>query len=198
MRQQQRSIETRNRILESAQARFAEHGYDATGVAELCEAAGISKGAFYHHFPSKQAVFLALLNRWMGQLDEGFQVARSDARDVSHAIDRMAELIQPILQQGQEHLPLLFEFWLQARREPAVWAAAIEPYRRYQVYFADLIRQGITEGSLKPVDPEPAAQALVSLAVGLLLQGVLDRERPDWARVAQASVHIYLQGLQTK
>jgi AcrR family transcriptional regulator len=190
-------VETRARILEAAQARFAEHGYDATGVAEICAAARISKGAFYHHFASKQAVCLALLDRWLGDLDGGFQAARDGARDVSHAIDRMAELIQPILQQGQERLPLLFEFWLQARRDPAVWAAAVEPYRRYQVFFADLIRQGIAEGSLKPVDPDVAAQALVSLAVGLLLQGLLDRERADWARTAQASVRIYLQGLQT-
>jgi len=61
---QQRSEETRKHILEAAQRLFSAKGYDATGVAEICQAAGVSKGAFYHHFLTKQAVFLVLLENW--------------------------------------------------------------------------------------------------------------------------------------
>ena len=50
---QKRGEETRSRILDAAQGCFVQHGYDATGVAEICRSAGLSKGAFYHHFPSK-------------------------------------------------------------------------------------------------------------------------------------------------
>ena len=58
---QQRSIETRRRIMSAAVALFAAQGYNASGVAEICRAAGASKGAFYHHFSSKQALFVAVL-----------------------------------------------------------------------------------------------------------------------------------------
>ena len=64
MPQQQRSEETRARILHAALECFSRTGYDASGVAEICAAAGVSKGAFYHHFPTKQAVFIELLNFW--------------------------------------------------------------------------------------------------------------------------------------
>ena len=40
-----------------------ERGYEATGVAEVCEAAGAPKGSFYHSWPSKQALALAMLDR---------------------------------------------------------------------------------------------------------------------------------------
>ena len=62
---QTRSQETKNQILGAAYQLFSQSGYDATGVAEICQAAGVSKGAFYYHFPSKQAVFLELMDNWL-------------------------------------------------------------------------------------------------------------------------------------
>jgi AcrR family transcriptional regulator len=62
---QQRGEETRSHILDVAGELFAERGYDATSVAGICARAGVTKGAFYHHFKSKQAVFLELRDRWL-------------------------------------------------------------------------------------------------------------------------------------
>ena len=74
---QQRSEETRARILAAALDRFARYGYDATGVAEICRAAGVSKGAFYHHFPSKQAAFLESVEK-PHHGNDGGAIARQD------------------------------------------------------------------------------------------------------------------------
>ena len=63
--QQQRSEETRSRILESAIKLFSNRGYNKASVDDICADAGISKGAFYHHFKSKQALFPALLDGWL-------------------------------------------------------------------------------------------------------------------------------------
>ena len=87
---QQRSEETRTHILEAALKLFSKEGYDATGVAQICQAAGVSKGAFYHHFPSKHAVFMALLQSWLEVLDKQFQAALEGARDVPDGLLRMA------------------------------------------------------------------------------------------------------------
>ncbi len=54
--QAERRAATRGRILDVARSLFAEHGYDATTIADLLDAAGVSKGALYHHFDSKDAV----------------------------------------------------------------------------------------------------------------------------------------------
>jgi AcrR family transcriptional regulator len=48
---QERSQATREQLLASAERCFSLSGYDATGVAEICTEAQVSKGAFYHHFP---------------------------------------------------------------------------------------------------------------------------------------------------
>ena len=53
MATQSRGEETHNRILDAALEAFARKGYDDTSVAEICQLAGVTKGGFYHHFPSK-------------------------------------------------------------------------------------------------------------------------------------------------
>src|SRR4030042_6275852 len=140
---QQRSKETRNHILEAATHLFSKTGYEATGVAEICEAAGVSKGAFYHHFPSKQAVFMELLNTYLNNIESGFTLMRQQTLDVPQVILQMASLVGTLFQTADIHLPIFLEFWTQAIHDPHIWETAIAPYRRYQSYFAEMIPEGI-------------------------------------------------------
>lgn len=196
MTTQQRAEETRARILQAAMECFAQYGYDAVGVAEICRRAGVTKGGFYHHFPSKQTLFLELLNQWLGGLDVQLEAARSGAATVPESLRQMAGRAQYVFDAAKGQIPLYLEFWSKAARDPVVWQATIEPYRRYRDFFRGIIEAGIAEGSLRPVNPERAAQVLVALAVGLLLQSMLDPEGADWGEVMQEGVQILLSGLE--
>jgi AcrR family transcriptional regulator len=196
MTQQRRGIETRARMLESAIECFSHTGYDATGVAEICHLAGVTKGAFYHHFPSKHAVFLELLEHWLGGLEGQLSSIQAGAATVPEALLRMADLAPVIFAAAKGRLPLFLEFWTQASRDPEVWQATIAPYRRFRDFFATLVQAGIDEGTLRPVDPQTSAQWFVSLAVGLLLQGLLDPEGADWGRVAQEGMRVLLETMK--
>lgn len=195
---QQRSEETRSHILEAALREFSRQGYDATGVAEICQAAGVSKGAFYHHFPTKQAVFLELLEIWLGGLDTGISQALADAPSVPDALRRMAALIPHIIHDAEGRLPMFLEFWMQASRNTAVWEATIAPYNRYEKLFADILRKGMAEGSLRPVDADCAARVIVALAVGLLLQSVLDPGGAAWDQVTAQGLELFIQGIASQ
>ena len=191
---QHRSEETRARILDAAVRRFAIAGYDAASVDEICSTAGVSKGAFYHHFPTKQSIFLALLNGWLEMIDTSLNGMREQT--VPETLMHMVDLLPTIFVSAEDRLPMFLEFWLQASRDEKVWEATIAPYHHYQDYFADLIQQGIQEGSFAPVDPRSAAKMIVSLAVGLLLQGLIDPDGADWEKVGRESIQVILKGLQ--
>ena len=192
---QHRSEETRSHILDSAAHLFSKTGYDATGVAEICQAAGVSKGAFYHHFASKQAVFMELLNSYLNGIDFGFKLMRQDVTDVPQTILQMAGIAGSLFQSADIHLPIFLEFWTQANHDPHIWEAAIAPYRRYQEYFATLVQEGIDEGSLQPMDPQLAARVLVSLALGMLMQSLFDPQITDWHTEATQTMELFLNGI---
>jgi AcrR family transcriptional regulator len=192
---QHRSEETRQHILEAATHLFSSCGYDATGVAEICQAAGVSKGAFYHHFPTKQAVFMALLNAYLNGIESGFSVMRQEKSSVPQAIIRMAELAGTMFESADIHLPIFLEFWTQANHDPHIWKAAIAPYRRFQEYFTQMVQEGIDEGSIRRLDADLAGRVLVSLAIGLLMQSLFDPQVTDWPDEAKHSIELLMSGI---
>lgn len=56
--------EARARLIEAARRLVRHKGFAATSVDDLCAAAGVTKGAFFHHFPSKDALGVALIDDW--------------------------------------------------------------------------------------------------------------------------------------
>lgn len=56
--------EARARLIEAARSLVRHKGFAATSVDDLCAAAGVTKGAFFHHFPSKEALGVALIDDW--------------------------------------------------------------------------------------------------------------------------------------
>jgi len=188
-----RSEETRNHLLEAALRRFARDGYNSASVDQICSDAGLSKGAFYHHVPSKQAVFMALLDGWLTTVEAALESARRPT--VPATLIGMADMLPDILVATDGNLPMFLEFWLQASRDETIWAETIAPYQRFQQFFAILVQQGIDEGSFKPVDTLAAAQMIVSLAVGMFLQALLAPDSMDWRTTARENMKILMEGL---
>jgi AcrR family transcriptional regulator len=188
--------ETEARILNAAAECFSRKGFDATGVADVCTTAGVSKGAFYHHFPSKQALFLALLNKWLTVLDEQLLAATQQTSSAAEAMRRISGLSRVVFQSASGQLPMFLEFWSQSAHDPTVWKNTIAPYQRYREYFSLLIETGLAEGSIQKADASTAGPALMALVVGVLLQGLMDPTGADWSAVMEQGVSLLVRGMQ--
>jgi AcrR family transcriptional regulator len=193
---QQRSEETKTRILESAIKLFSSQGYNKASVDDICREAGISKGAFYHHFESKQALFLDLLDGWLKTIDTAIEESKDKTAPETFML--MTQAFPYLFKTAGEGLPMFLEFWLQASRDKKIWEASIAPYRRYHKYFTSLIKKGVKEGSFVDVDPELTSRMIVSTAMGLLLQSLLDPKGANWEKVARDSTNLLVNNLLNK
>jgi len=193
-----RGVETRQLILDTSMVLFAQNGYDATSVAEICQEAQVSKGAFYHHFPSKQALFLNLMTDWLQGVEGTFRTAEGAARDVPEAFEEMAGLTGQVFDALEGGFPILLEFWRQASCQPKIWEEAVAPYHQYLGLFAGMVRQGVADGDFTPeVDPESSARILIAVAMGLLLQASFDPDGADWQTVTRSGIRLILDGLRS-
>lgn len=198
MKQQDRATQTKESILQAAEHLFAVYGYEATSVSMICDAAGVSKGAFYHHYETKQSIFLELMQRWLKGLDEQLNLIDESTEDVQEGLLSMGEIIGQVLDVGGPQLPIFLEFWSRAIRDPDVWDATVEPFQRYRDFFAALIQRGIDDGSLRDLSPHNTARVLIALAVGMLVQGLLDTGGEDWQDITQEALELLLHGIAAK
>ena len=198
MKQQDRATHTKESILKAAEHLFAVQGYEATSVSMICDAVGVSKGAFYHHYKTKQSVFLELMQHWLMGLDEQLVLINESTDDVKDGLLSMGEIVGQVLDVGGPQLPIFLEFLSRAIRDPAVWEAMVEPFQRYRDFFAVQIQQGIDEESFREISPQYAARVIIALAVGMLVQGLLDPDGEDWRDVTQEALQLLLHGIAAR
>ena len=99
-RPQARAQRTRQQIIEAAATAFADHGFEGVALNDIVRASGLTKGAFYFHFASKEELALAafrakqeeLLGRLMGE--RGGAAAGADAGQGAGALEALAALLR--------------------------------------------------------------------------------------------------------
>jgi TetR/AcrR family transcriptional regulator, transcriptional repressor for nem operon len=174
----------RERLLVAATSLIHERGYEATGVADLCEAAGAPKGSFYYWWPSKQALALAMVDRqWELAREHVVEPAFAVGGPIVGQFDRYADLLGDVLrgeleQTGSVHgCPfgnLVVEL---ATRNHVVRSRAEEILSELRRVFATAITTAKEAGELPTdLDADDVAEAILAHLEGLF---VLAKARND-------------------
>jgi AcrR family transcriptional regulator len=172
--QRERRARTRAALLRAAGRVFAEHGFHQATLEAVAGEAGVSKGALYHYFPSKEQLFLALLEDRLGAgLDDIEAVVAergTDSRHLGAATDTFLRRIN----NDPRWLPLLLEFLAYGSRDPVAKAEIIEhflrPAREAPARAARSI--GIPESEL--LSPDELGLTLAALVNGLAIERAFD------------------------
>jgi TetR/AcrR family transcriptional regulator, transcriptional repressor for nem operon len=85
--QQSARVDARQKLIKAAIGAIREQGYAATSVDDLCGRVGVTKGAFFHHFKSKEALAIAATEYWTERSSALFEEAPYRAR--SDPLDRI-------------------------------------------------------------------------------------------------------------
>lgn len=153
--------DTRLRILCEAASLFRRHGYTGTSMADLSEAVGITKSSLYHHFPSKEALLLEIVQI---TVDRVMPMIREIVDTPIPAADKLERAITTHLVEGLRDRDNLACFLQEGRNlDPDHLEAYLAKRDRYERLFRDILEEGIRTGEFRPLDVRLTAMALLGM-----------------------------------
>jgi AcrR family transcriptional regulator len=184
-----RSTRTKAEVERAATLLFAAKGVDGVSIGEIASLAGVSQGALYRHYRSKEDLAWRLFStaylRTAAELDE----IRGRQRDFEARIGAMVAHFCALYDRD----PDLFRFMLIAQHN---LLPRVGPHQRTPVdAVTDTVREAIGAGEIAPVDAFAATAAILGIVLQTAifhiygrLQGSLSARAPDVARAAIAAV----------
>jgi AcrR family transcriptional regulator len=186
----------REQILDAAEQVFAQKGFDKARMDDIVAVSGLSKGALYWYYKSKDALIKALLDRiFSGDL----RAAESLAAAEGSAAERLQIFYRTSVEEirrFEKLMPLGYEFLALAARRKTVRRVVGEYYHRFHAVLSELLRQGIEQGEFKRVPVEDMALAMVGMLEGIALLWVVDPDWIDWDRIGDLPLKMFIQSLE--
>ena len=160
---------SREKILEVAEALFARRGFAGVGLREVAEAVGLGKSSLFHHFRSKTQLYLAVLGRVLGRIEDRVRPAFSDPGEPRERLERCLDALVDAL---AEH-PASARLLLRGLFEDDDFGDEAEPEHaateRTLFTLLDgmgrLLREGIAGGAFRSVSVPDTIQTLIGATV---------------------------------
>jgi len=195
---QARAERTRAEIIEVAAAAFAAGGYDGVSMNDLVRASGLTKGAFYFHFASKDDLALATFRAKQAELIAKLAAGADDAAEAPSAAARLRDLLlrRAALLRADPSLRVVSRLGsdLNVRFGPgSEYASFLDLAHRLIV---DLVTEGQRSAELRAdLDPAAAARAIFAWIVGLDTVSLLTSGGDDLEARSAEVLDLLLHGL---
>jgi AcrR family transcriptional regulator len=187
------SYDLREQILLEAKRLFIEQGYHALSMRSIAEAVGVSKAALYYHFRDKEELFLAVLERYLDQIEVILDRVRAEN---TTSRKQICALVEAILSQPAEQRAVIR---LASQEMAQLNAEARQAFNAtYHAKFIDkvegILKAGVESGELKPIDPSLATWTLLGMMYPYFYP-THSHDMPSSADVSDQLLAIFLDGI---
>ena len=159
MKQREKSFATKNKILNAASMLFLEKGYEETTMQDIMESSGVSKGAIYHYFVSKQEIISFMIKDAQKHINTRFLEI---ADDNSLSVEEKLKAVIMYFMENREQNILIANKWID--KVPYALVDTIRNANKYIApQIAKIIKQGIQNGNFQCNYPDELAEVLIQL-----------------------------------
>jgi TetR/AcrR family transcriptional regulator, transcriptional repressor for nem operon len=185
MRPMMPETDTRSRILSTAREMFHGRSYADVGIQEICAAARVQKGSFYHHFPSKRDLALAVIDDMADEWANGFVAEAFDAE--LPPVERLDYLIDAAYYwqkastdlEGRMRGCLFGNLALEMSTRDDVMRAKLNyVFDKARDKFRATLDEAVAAGALAAMNTEATASAMLAYLEGVILLAKT-RNNPD-------------------
>jgi TetR/AcrR family transcriptional regulator, cholesterol catabolism regulator len=151
----------RDAIVDTSARVFARQGYHATGIAELCTANGLGKGALYHYIGSKEELLAAIHDRVMDEVMLGADRVAAAGGSPSHQLAMLGDELLDVIHRYPDHV------WVFLHEFPALTGQRAAQFRErrgeYERRVEGVLHAGVESGEFRDLDPWLTARAWLGM-----------------------------------
>ncbi len=183
---------TRQEIVEAAVRLFNKNGYHATSMQDIAHAVNIKKPSLYHHFTSKEAILLAILEAGMEQLINELEAIVTSNLDCSAKLRAAVHSHTRVIAANPEGAGV----FLREDRGlgPEYMAQYIAKRDHIERLFRAIMQQGIREGQFRDADVSITVHAMLG-TVNWMTRWYRQTGRLSAAQIADIFADLFLDGL---
>src|SRR5665648_11553 len=170
-------------IVESALRLILKKGYDGTTVDDVARLSGVSKGLVSYHYPKKENLFRAVLEKIIAKLEFDLKTTYESSDSARERLRLDFRNLFDSEERTRHYYIVLIDFLAQAPREACVRNYTRVIYQTVLRYVEMTIADGVRTGEFRPVDVKLSASTIVALTEGFVFQWLFN---PDGITLEQA------------
>ena len=183
-------------ILEAAMAVFTRVGMGRARMEDIAREAGLSKGALYLYFESKDALIVQLVEQLFSDYVNAVKENAQGEGPVTARLCALADALTAYAETFTETWSVIYEIFAWAIREASVHRIVEAYYRASREVIAALIQEGIAQGEFRPVDPEEIAVQIIALHEGVLQLQAFFGAAADWRTLMLRGIEFIIEALR--
>ncbi len=192
------SEERKNQILDAATNVFARLGLSKARMDDIVDESGLSKGALYWYFKSKDQIITAIINRLFDrELADVIAIIEGSGSTRERLLQYTDHIVEDVVSMLRM-APVSFEFIALAFRSDTLRTSLRKYYRKHLEIIVPILEEGIARGEIREVDPMEAAIAIGAIFEGTIVLWVYDSETVDYQIHIRKGIELLLDGLSVK
>lgn len=188
------SGERRGQIIEAALACFTRKGYVNTTMDDIVAESGLSKGAIYWYFKSKDDVFQAAFTSMFEAVGTESMMALQACGTAAEKLRLGARTMVDLARDIEGYFALIVEFWAQSENRDEVMGFWAEMLTQYQQVIAAIIESGIQSGEFRKVNADALAWMIMTAYDGLAAYDMMIPNL-DMDKISETFIEALLTGV---
>ena len=190
------SSERKKQILDAAILVFSRDGFHDARMDDIANESGLSKGALYWYFNSKDELISNILGFFFEREIAEIKSWDIEGRSARDLLENYSKLLIEDLRSIQAFITIAYEFMAMISRNEKVKNVIKHSLAQYIDVSVPIIQLGIDSGEFRRVDAYETSLALGALIEGSILLWAYDMERFDLSELITRNVEIFLDGLE--
>ncbi|HCP32120.1 TPA: hypothetical protein DIT45_02590 [Candidatus Acetothermia bacterium] len=158
------------KITGTAERLFAQKGFAATGMRAIAQTAKVSIGAIYHHFKSKDEILERIMHEELERRQRFLERLRGQGLPLQKQIKQIVQMHFDLLQEKSDAARLFFRERFDP--SPVLRAKIQDLYGEVAGYVAEIIREGIATGEVRPCQPLLTAYTILGMVEAVSLRAL--------------------------